>query len=180
MAIETLEPQFENGVLICVGCRHTEFPGIRVPANSQFTTAQEAIDNGGAAIERCDTCELYSCDQDAARAIFAEFAEVNGSYVGSSLHGEREFHIGIMRGPSIGGETFTYYLHSKGFGGAMSLMMESMGMHKGADPISAVIGMLQRKMRWTPDRMPIRFKASYSEDPNDPTRFIWAITCHPR
>jgi hypothetical protein len=46
----------------CEGCRHAAFQGIRWPAQTDG-------DGRWQWVERCDTCQLYDTDLDAANAV---------------------------------------------------------------------------------------------------------------
>jgi hypothetical protein len=54
-----MDPQPLNG---CEGCWHCEFPGIRWPASPDGFTDLSYVD-------RCDACQLYESDEDAAQAL---------------------------------------------------------------------------------------------------------------
>lgn len=53
----------ENG---CEGCSHCLFPGIRWPASPDGFSDRSWV-------ERCDTCELYGGDEEAAKAVAGHF-----------------------------------------------------------------------------------------------------------
>lgn len=60
----------EQGKNICQGCEDTGYPGIRWPSDVNGDTSRSWI-------ERCDYCERYESDRDAARALIAHGVGIN-------------------------------------------------------------------------------------------------------
>jgi hypothetical protein len=72
----------ENG---CEGCHHCLFAGIRWPASPDGMTDLSYVD-------RCDYCELYDTDEEAAKAL-AEHFEVRWGYAERAVYPKTEGSI---------------------------------------------------------------------------------------
>lgn len=68
--IEGKPTEDATGNNVCQGCAHTGFPGIRYPATPDG-------DNSRPYVERCDYCERYERDLDAALHLVANGVGVN-------------------------------------------------------------------------------------------------------
>lgn len=56
----------ETGENACEGCWHCLFAGIRWPGSPDGSTDRSYVD-------RCDSCEIYSSDEEAAKALASHF-----------------------------------------------------------------------------------------------------------
>lgn len=68
--IEGLPTTDGVGKNICQGCEDTGYPGIRYPSDVNGDSSRPWI-------ERCDYCERYESDVEAARALVAKGVGIN-------------------------------------------------------------------------------------------------------